>query len=101
MSETSNVVTPAIKAINQLPETYAIRANVMTRNYRKSLPNGTPDIIGVRKGRFFGIECKSSEREKLNAAQKEMKIRLCLAGAVVFRADTQEQAYNKLLELIP
>lgn len=60
MSETSDIVTPALKALKRL-NVIAWRMNSGGRRGRVTLaPAGTPDILGVLapSGRLFGLEAK-------------------------------------------
>jgi hypothetical protein len=44
---------------------------------------GSPDILGIIRGRFFGIECKVG-RNKLSEDQAEFHRQILKAGGIVF-----------------
>jgi hypothetical protein len=62
MSETSEIVTPLVRAINEIPGCWALRVNsgrvAVRRGWLHLAPENTPDIIGHIRGRHFAIECK-------------------------------------------
>jgi hypothetical protein len=86
MSETSEITTPAIKAINDLPNCVAYRVQcgkVQVRGgWLTGAPEGMPDIGAVIDGTAVYFETKV-RGGKASKAQYEMHARLRRAGASV------------------
>lgn len=105
MSETSEVTTPGLEALSMLPQTWAERMHsgkVSVRGGWMHLAHeGTPDIVGARKGRAFACETKRSPKEKLREAQERVAEEMRRAGVFVYRADTAAEVVSKLLEEVP
>lgn len=61
---------------------------------------GLPDIIGLHKGRFIGIEVKVPGKEDtLTEKQAQTIKRIQLAGGIAFMATSPEQVIIKLKEV--
>lgn len=105
MSETSEVTTPGLKALRFLSQTWAMRVNsggVKVRGgFMHLAPEGTPDIMGTRKGRAFACETKICSDEKLRDAQERVAAQLRAAGCFVYRANTAEEVVALLIKEIP
>lgn len=71
MSETSDIVAPALKALKAI-RVKAWRMNAGGRRGRVTLaPSGTPDILGYLSpnGRLFGLEAKVAGKEPTDVQQ--------------------------------
>jgi hypothetical protein len=62
--------------------------------------SGSPDLVVVYKGKFIGLELKSA-KGVLSPAQKEMHMRIKLAGGIVYVAKTLSQVDGFLSLVIP
>ena len=56
---------------------------------------GVPDIVGIFKGRFLGIEVKT-ERGKLSDHQKHFIDRINASGGIAFVARSYQDVVEKL-----
>jgi len=66
--------------------------------YRKGVQRkGVPDIIGIIKGRFFGIEVKIG-KDRQSADQKEVEKEIQAAGGVYFIAKSYDDYLKKIAE---
>lgn len=105
MSETSDVTTPGLEALRMLPQTWAERMHsgkvAVRGGWMKLAREGTPDIVGARKGRPFACETKRSPKEKLKDEQEQKADEMRRAGVFVYRADTAAEVVEKLLREIP
>lgn len=60
---------------------------------------GLPDIIGVYKGRFIGIEVKLPGKENtLTEKQKQIIRKINRAGGIAFMAISETQVFKQLKE---
>jgi hypothetical protein len=60
---------------------------------------GLPDLIGLHKGRFIGIEVKCPGKEDtLTESQKRIIKRIRKAGGIAFMATSEVQVIKKLKE---
>lgn len=86
MSETSEIVTPLVKAINAIPDCFALRVNAgkvaVRGGWMHLAPEDTADIIGHVRGRFFAFECKVPGK-KPDAGQEAFLERQGRAGCLV------------------
>ena len=58
---------------------------------------GLPDIVGLHRGRFIGIEVKCPGKEKnLTDRQQHVIDRITLAGGIAFMATSPNQVLAKL-----
>jgi Holliday junction resolvase len=60
---------------------------------------GLPDIIGLHKGRFIGIEVKVPGKEDtLTLKQEQVLRKISMAGGISFMATTPKQVLTNLKE---
>lgn len=61
--------------------------------------SGIPDIIGVHKGRFIGIEVKYPGREQNLSRKQELMIkRINMAGGIAFMSSSSDHTIQTLKE---
>lgn len=94
MSETSEIVGPAIKAISQLPNCFVLRLNTGKRGGVSYGRKGLPDILVIKSGVVAFIEAKASAKSKLSKDQELIKALIEYAGAKWFRANSYDEAMD-------
>lgn len=83
MSETSTIVTPALRALSRIPGVIAFRLPASTGSYRiRGAGTGAPDIGCVVNGRALFLEAKKPGEEP-SADQLKWHEDARRAGAVV------------------
>jgi len=104
MSE-KDVMDQILVVVSKMPDTMIWRNNsglLFTKRgtaVRASIP-GAPDLLGVRKGRFIGIEVKT-EKGRQEASQIRFQAACEKAGGLYIMARSPAEAVLKLLEEIP
>jgi len=95
MSETSDVVTPTLKALRKLPYVWATRLHSgSARGGKQQLsPVGSPDLLAIVRGVPVFLEAKS-ETGKLRDSQTEQAMLLRAAGAVVHTVRSVAEAMD-------
>lgn len=95
MSETSEIVTPAMNAINKIPGVACIRVHSgrvkVARGWMKQNRKGSPDLLAVVNGRAVFMEAKK-QGEKLTPDQEQEHERLRRAGATVVVIHSPDEA---------
>ena len=104
MSEKS-IMDAILVAVSKLPETMIWRNNsgvLFTKRgtaVRASIP-GAPDLIGIRKGRFIGIEVKT-EKGRQEASQVRFQAACERSGGLYILARSVEETIGLLTEAVP
>ena len=100
-SNPNDLVNETLVSVTALPGTIAWRQNVGRAQTRRGsvVQFGVPgqaDIMGVRNGYHFEIECKSG-RGRQTKDQRNWQDRVCRAGAVYIVGRDPEQAARDLI----
>lgn len=104
MSEKS-IMDAIMVSVSKLSDTMVWRNNsglLYTKRgtpVRASVP-GAPDLIGIRKGRFIGIEVKT-EKGRQEASQIRFQSVCEKAGGLYVIARSPEEAVRILLDAVP
>ena len=96
--------------LNIIPECFAFKVNttgvydprkrVFRKNNNPHIHNGTSDILGTYKGRFFAIEVKAGYA-KPSDKQKLFLKRIEQNGGIAFWANSLDLALEKFKEAFP
>jgi hypothetical protein len=99
MSETSTIVTPLVKALNELPGCWAMRVNAGRRGGVALAPKGTPDVHATVRGWSLWFEAKKPG-QKAKPEQEATHTALRAAGAFVFVVESHRAGLDVAREFL-
>ena len=98
MGKESDLYVPALDACRFLGAwAFRVNAGVFGARHIRSVPVGTPDILGCLRGRLFGIELKAP-KGKLSEGQVSWHAQAQRAGALIVMARSVDDVVKGLRE---
>lgn len=105
MNKETNIQNRILVAVSQIPDSFFWRNNTGAAFIKGRLVRfgylGSPDIIGCVRGKFVGIEVKTTDKDsKQRESQRNFERLFTSAGGVYILARSAEEAMNQL-SLLP
>ena len=96
MAKESDLYVPVLDACRLLGAmAFRVNAGVFGARHVRSVPVGTPDILGCLRGRFFGIELKAP-KGRLSEGQLAWHTEARHAGALIVVAQSVNEVVQEL-----